>query len=388
MKKVNIALSVLSAIALLVIAIQYHTGHILNIDKTLVIAGLCVGIVFLIANAIQNWKKAFILFAVSFLVAFGIGKFAIMTGYVGTYVYTQATNLIQINKITNSENSNYVFSYDGKQYYIDKDYTYLYEIDRKGFSSTINVSSIMIASEAEASLSEYFGEFYATEGSPAFYIGENIHVTIAFAKNIRDNSVFVKLVNSQKQVFYSYITLDNVSKMAKDLNIIQSEVEIGGTTIYLTKASKIINGTTDTNETEYTDGKAYVITSNDKVFLSDTVTISFSGNIGYYDRVNYFLYAEYMAEIDAYKAELAKLPADSDDYKALKEQIQLLEASIVGYYTELCHEVVTPEYTIRLYRSYKKEGTLAEVPDMNVIEIQYADKYVYAMTDISLDDLK
>jgi hypothetical protein len=54
----------------------------------------------------------------------------------------------------------------------------------------------------------------------------------------------------------------------------------------------------------------------------------------------------------------------------------------------LCYELVQPERTVRLYRAFIKDGELATVPNMNIIEIEYDDYYLYALTDITLDELK
>jgi hypothetical protein len=337
----------------------------------------------------NNWKKSFLLLIVSFIISFGLGKLAVMGGYAGTYIITQTNNLIQINKIINNDTHKYIMSYNGKDYYVDKDYTYLYEIEQNGLTSSIAANSIVIDTDAEASLSNYFSEFYIIYNNEKFSVDPNVQIAISLPKNLQDNSIFVKIINEEKKVFYSYITLDVYTQIAMDMNIVSETFDVGNTKIYITKPSKIIDGTTANEENvSYKDGPTYIITSNNKVFLSEMTALVFTEKPGYYERINYFLYKDYMQEIETYKAEMEKMDPSSDDYKKLQEQTELLTSAMVGYYTELCYEISLPEKTIRIYRSYMKEGVLEEVPNMNIIEIEYSDRFVYGTTNLSWDDIK
>ena len=63
----------------------------------------------------------------------------------------------------------------------------------------------------------------------------------------------------------------------------------------------------------------YIITSGTKTLLSDLTLISFDENNGYYNRINYYLYKDYFAEIDKYSEELKNLTPETDEYKEMEK---------------------------------------------------------------------
>lgn len=389
MKKLNYCIGALAIFAQIIIAICYHCGTISNINTTLIVSAIITGIIFLVVNSWHNWFYGLLIALCSLLIVFGVGKFAIMCGYVGTYTVAQTNNLIEINKIQSENNFIKIMSYDGDDYYVDDGYTYVYKITPNGLFSSIEAHSIMIDTDAENVFKNMLGEFYEVNNNDVFSNIGNVRVSIALVKGTLDNSCFLKMITNTNKVFYSYLTLDNPSKLIQDMNIAQETISIGNVQLVITKPSKIIDGTVDdSGNLEYVDGKQYIITSGDKTLLSDLTLISFDENNGYYNRINYYLYKDYFAEIDKYSEELKSLTPETEEYKEMEKYINNIKAMISSYTCDLCYELVQPERTVRLYRAFIKDGELATVPNMNIIEIEYDDYYLYALTNITLDELK
>jgi hypothetical protein len=247
----------------------------------------------------------------------------------------------------------------------------------------------MIDTDAEKVFKNMLGEFYEVNNNDHFSNIGNVRVSIALVKGTMDNSCFLKMITDTNKVFYSYLSLDNPSQLIHDMNIAQETINIGSIQLIITKPSKIIDGTVDANgNLEYVDGKQYIITSGTKTLLSDLTLISFDKNNGYYNRINYYLYKDYFAEIDKYSEELKKLTPETDEYKEMEKYINNIKAMISSYTCDLCYELVQPERTVRLYRAFIKNEELATAPNMTIVEIEYDDYYLYALTDITLDELK
>ena len=375
MKKLNYFIGIASIIAQFIIAIMYHVGRIDNVNLAILITALFTGIAFVIANSINNWFKGVTIAILAFVVAFGLGKFAIMCGYVGTYTIAQTNNLIQIDKISKEENFKKIMSYDGKDYYVDSGYTYLYSIEQKGLFSSIEANAIMIDTDAESVFNGRFGEFYEVNNNDYFSNIDTVRVSIALVKEASDSSVFIKLINEDHKVFYSYLVVNNPSQLLSNIGVIQSKIQIGAVELFITKPSKIIDGTVDANgELNYVDGKQYIITAGNRLYLSELSVVTFEEDGGYYNRINYYIYKEQFAEIEKYKAELDKLNPDTDEYKEIEKYVNSLESSMSSYSCELCYEVVQPE------RAFIKNGYLETVPNLNIIEIEYETHFVYATT--------
>lgn len=388
-KKINIGIFVAGFLAQAIGAILYHLGKIENIDTYILIISIITAMLFLIANSISNWFRGLLTAILTFTLLFGVGKFSVMLGYTGTYAIAQSNNLSEIHKIKTNENFIHVMTYNNQDYYVDNGYTYLYVIENNGLLSSVSANTIMIGSDAEESFNGFMGEFYEINNNDHFSNITNIKVAIALVKNNRDDSVFVKLINNDKKVFYSYLNVDDSIALLSDMNIVQETIPVGSVNLVLTKPTKIIDGTVSGDgELDYKNGKQYLITAGDKLFLSDVNVLSFDKDNGYWSRLNYYLYREYFAEIEKSKAELDKMDPETEDYKELKKYIESLENSMNTYSVELCYEVIQPDKTIRLYRAFIKEEQLESVPDMTVVEIDYGENFVYAMTDITLDELK
>lgn len=388
-KKINIGIFVAGFLVQTIGAIFYHIGNIEKIDTYILIVAIITAILFLIANSISNWFKGLLTAILAFALLFGVGKFSVMLGYTGTYAIAQSNNLSEIHKIKTNENFTHVMTYNNQDYYVDSGYTYLYVIENNGLLSSVSANTIMIGSDAEESFDGFMGEFYEINNNDHFSNITNVKVAIALVKNNRDDSVFVKLINNDKKVFYSYLNVDNSIALLSDMNIVQETIPVGSINLVLTKPTKIIDGTVSGDgDLNYKNGKQYLITAGDKLFLSDVNVLSFDKDNGYWSRLNYYLYREYFAEIEKSKAELDKMDPETEDYKELKKYIESLENSMNTYSVELCYEVIQPDKTIRLYRAFIKEEQLESVPDMKVVEIDYGENFVYAMTDISLDELK
>lgn len=389
MRKLNYGVGFIAILSQIIIAIFYHCGKISNINTVLIISAIITAIVFLVVNSWHNWFRGVLIALCSIIIMFGVGKFAIMCGYVGTYTIAQTNNLIQINNIQSEKNFTKIMSYDGDDYYVDNGYTYVYKITPNGLLSSIEAHSIMIDTDAEKVFKNMLGEFYEVNNNDHFSNIGNVRVSIALVKGTMDNSCFLKMITDTNKVFYSYLSLDNPSQLIQDMNIAQETINIGSIQLIITKPSKIIDGTVDANgNLEYVDGKQYIITSGTKTLLSDLTLISFDENNGYYNRINYYLYKDYFAEIDKYSEELKKLTPETDEYKEMEKYINNIKAMISSYTCDLCYELVQPERTVRLYRAFIKNEELATAPNMTIVEIEYDDYYLYALTDITLDELK
>ena len=389
MRKLNYGIGFVAILSQIIIAIYYHCGKISNINTILIVSAVITAIAFLVVNSWHNWFRGVLIALCSIIIMFGVGKFAIMCGYVGTYTIAQTNNLIQINNIQSEKNFTKIMSYDGDDYYVDNGYTYVYKITPNGLFSSIEAHSIMIDTDAEKVFKNMLGEFYEVNNNDYFSNIGNVRVSIALVKGTMDNSCFLKMITDTNKVFYSYLTLDNPSQLIQDMNIAQETINIGSIQLIITKPSKIIDGTVDANgNLEYVDGKQYIITSGTKTLLSDLTLISFDENNGYYNRINYYLYKDYFAEIDKYSEELKKLTPETDEYKEMEKYINNIKAMISSYTCDLCYELVQPERTVRLYRAFIKNEELATAPNMTIVEIEYDDYYLYALTDITLDELK
>ncbi len=387
MKTKNAFLITVSVLVQIILAILFHLNQIEDIDTAMLLAAGISAIVILIFNCIERWFKGIVIAFILFCCLIGCGKFSIMMGYIGTYSYAQINNNIAINKITKDENYHKIMSYDGYDYYIDNGYTYLYKIKKNGLLSQVTANSIMIASDAEYVFANAMGEFYAINDGPVFSNVKNDKLAISFTNNALDVSVFVKIISPENKVFYTYLTIDNPTQFIKDMNIVDKQYELGNTNLFLTKYSKIINGTVDDDEVHYVDGSRYVLTVNDAMYLSNTTMFEFSENLGYYDRLNYYIYKDYFAEINKCQDQMATIDPESEEYKELLGYIDNIKSLMNSYSVELCWEKIETNQSIRLYRTYLTGTQLEETPNITVVEIFDNGKYIYASTDLTIDDL-
>ena len=388
MKSKNVFLISISVIAQLILALLFHLGKIGNINNAILIASGISAIVILIANCIERWFKGIVIAIMVFVCLIGCGKFCVMSGYVGSYAYAQINNNISINKIVSSEEYHMVMSYDGYDYYVDNGYTYLYKIKKKAFASEVTANTIMIDRDAESVFANVMGEFYSINDGAKFTNINNDKVAISFANNAMDASVFIKLISPDNKVFYSYLTVDNPIQFVTDMNIAEKIYDVGNVHLVLTKYSKIIDGTDNSDELGYVSGSRYLITVGASMYFSQTSVLEFSEKLGYYDRVNYYIYKDYFSEIEKYENQMNSIDKESEEYKELSGYVTNLKNAIESYSVELCWEKIGTDKTIRLYRTYTPGQVSESVPDITVIEIYENGKYVYANTTLTIDDLK
>lgn len=393
-KKSNIALLIMAGISELTLAILYHMGIVENGWRWILIAAAIWGILIITVNAMTNCAKACLYGVIVFAVTSGLGQMFLMTGYAATYVYMQSQNLRAISAVVGgSEDATgshtKLMSYQGYDYYVDSGYTYMYKIKENGLLSEIAASTIYIAADVESVFSENFGEFYTLSNKEAFTdLGSN-SLSISFVRNSIDASAFIKIVSDQNKVFYTYFTLDDPAQMIKDLGIVSESYAIGSTNIYLTSASKIVNGTkSGENEIlDYEDGRQYILTATGNVYLSEAVAISYGDEIGYSDRVNYFIYNKEITEIEEYRSALNNLDPESDEYAEIQTYIDTLETRMPVMACEMVHETISSGNSIRLYRIRDYSETLQTTPSITIVEIERDGYYIYGYTDLELDDL-
>lgn len=392
--KKNILLVILAVVSEVAISILYYFGIIQNgFNWTLIVAAFC-GIAMIAINALTDFPKSFFAGLLLFTVLSGVGQLSLSIGYTASYLYTQAQNMRTISIITNdSENGgdNYhsLMSYDGYDYYIDSGYTYVYKIKEDGFSSKITAFNIYIDSDVESVFEDNFGDFYSIKDKKAFCnLGRDL-ISISFVKNRNDSSAFIKIVSPQNKVFYTYFPIDNSSQLISDLGIVYERYNVGSTDFILTTSSKIVNGTQIGNNEilNYQDGKQYIVSTSGAVFLSDAIAISFGDDIGYTDRINYFIYSDYIVEIEEYKKELSLLEPESDEAKEVSAYISTLESQMPIKACEMVYEFIGTTESIRLYRTRNYTDSLQTTPPITVIEIEKDGYYIYGYTELELDDL-
>lgn len=387
MKAKNSFLITLSVIAQIVLAILFHFNKIDNIDFAILLTAGISALIILTVNCIERWFKGIVVSIIVFCCLIGCGKFATMMGYVGAYSYAQINNNISINKIVKSEDYHKVMTYNGYDYYIDNGYTYFYKIKKKPFTSEVTANTIMIASEAEDMFSNVMGEFYAINDGPIFQDVSVDKLAISFTNNVVDVSVFVKIISPENKVFYTYLTIDDPVKFITDTNIVDKHYNVGSVDLFLTKYSKIINGTENDEELNFTQGSRYVISVGTGMYLSSTTMFEFSSDLGYYDRINYYIYKDYFAEIDKYEKQMSTIDPSTEEYKEISGYVENLKAAMESYSVELCWEQIGTDQTIRLYRTYLTSEPIEEVPNITVVEIYENGQYIYATTDLTIDDL-
>jgi hypothetical protein len=389
MKKFNIAISAMSIITTITASILAHCGIISSIDGIFYVIATATALVFLLAYCLKDWVKSLIIALAAFLIVVGVGKASMMIGNIAVYTYVQSHNLIEISKIKNSDTHQHLMSYQDKEYYVDENFEYLYCIDDNGLFSTIEANSIMIAKDTEEIFDGYLSDFYIVNNNNAFQLYGTTALSIGFLQNAQDESVFLKMIDKDNKVYYSYITGLDTRTLVQDLELIDYELTLGDTTIIFTKPSKIINGTLTGDEAEYETGSIYAMTFTKGIFVSQALTVQFTeSNVDYTARIPAYVYREYNSTIALYEQELAKMDPSTEDYKALAQQIDSLKASMTDLNSELCYETVFPDKTIRLYVTYSADEEITEVPNINIIEVEFQSIYVYAYTYLTPDDVK
>lgn len=392
--KTNILLIVMASISELVVSLLYHFGVFSSWLKWVLIVAAFWGIVIIATNALTNFGKAFAFGFLMIFILLGMGRLFVTVEYATSYLYTQAQNARTISIIiTDSKQDasdfHSVMSYDGYDYYVDSGYTYIYKIKQNGLMSEITAFNIYINTDVESVFQDNFGDFYAVDEKSAFSNLGRDTVSISFVKSRSDSSAFMKIVSPQNKVFYTYFPIDNPIQLVADLGIVLERYSIGSTKIILTKASQIINGTQIGNNEilNYENGKQYVVSTTESVFLSDAMAISFGDDIGYSDRINYFMYSDYILEIEEYKTELNLLDPKSDEAKEISTYITALEAQMPIMACEMVYEDIATNESIRLYRVRDYAETLQTTPSITVIEIEKDGYYIYGYTNLELDDL-
>ena len=384
----------MASISELVVSLLYHFGVFSSWLKWVLIVAAFWGIVIIATNALTNFGKAFAFGFLMIFILLGMGRLFVTVEYATSYLYTQAQNARTISIIiTDSKQDasdfHSVMSYDGYDYYVDSGYTYIYKIKQNGLMSEITAFNIYIDTDVESVFQDNFGDFYAVDEKSAFSNLGRDTVSISFVKSRSDSSAFMKIVSPQNKVFYTYFPIDNPIQLVADLGIVLERYSIGSTKIILTKASQIINGTQIGNNEilNYENGKQYVVSTTESVFLSDAMAISFGDDIGYSDRINYFMYSDYILEIEEYKTELNLLDPKSDEAKEISTYITALEAQMPIMACEMVYEDIATNESIRLYRVRDYAETLQTTPSITVIEIEKDGYYIYGYTNLELDDL-
>ena len=393
-QKKNIILLITAGLTELCIVIMYHFGIINSCWSWIVISAIAWGVIMIAVNALKHFTKALAFGLSVFMIAAGFGQVALLSGYAIAYIDTQARNLRTITTITDgavNDSGTYVkiMTYDGYDYYVDSGYTYMYKIKNNGILSEISAMTIYIASDVEKAFSNSFGEFYTVSGNKRFEDVGPCSISISFVKDSKDTSAFIKLVSKQNKVFYTHFPLDDPSQLVEDLGIAFTTYRVGSAEMSLTGASKIVNGTQAGNNEilEYENGKQYIVTVTDKTYLSEASAIAFGNEIGYSDRVNYFLYKDEIADIEEYKKALKDLDAETDEYKEVQGYIAALESQMHAMACEMVYESIVQGNSLRMYRIRNYAENLQTVPSITVIEIERADYYIYGYTDLELDDL-
>ena len=392
MKKHNIFIVICACISQVVGIVLYYTGRVQNIHWYIIISALIALVVGLIVNTMRNWVHSILFGIAVFFISCGIGYFGVGVSYGSSYLYTQYQNANQIQNIKTSENYNLLMTYEKYNYYVDSNYEYLYQIKENGLNSEVFVHSILPGPEAEESFSDIWGEFYLVKDQKAFKNLSSTHkLSIAFLVNVSDKDVFLKILNENNELYYTYISPNKPSQMVADLEITYKSFQLGNTTITITNATKIINGVEIDGSAEiedYKNGSQYLITSNNnEAHASTTVVIDFEGDTSYAKRLQYFVYKDVYQEIELSKDALAALSPDNKDYITVSEYIASLEKSTNGYNYELVVEKHIDSHWIRMYRMCDITLSLDEVPPITIVEVFDGTKYTYAMTDIEINEL-
>ena len=388
MKQINKIISIIFLFITLVTCILAHAGVIKNIDVVLIIVAGITALTFLVFHCFTNWKRSILIALLAFCVIIGAGKLMMITGNVGAYIFAQTNNSIQGYTIMHSDKYRKVMSYQDIDYYVDENFEYLYCIEQKGLIVNVQANAIMIGSEAEHVFKDLLSDFYLIDDNPAFSDKTDISVSIGFPTQIKDANVFIKLIDKDNKVYYSYLLSSNIKQFVRDLNIVYDEIQINNLSLWVTKANKIIDGTDDSEEIKYKEGHRYIITATSSLFTSELFTIEFKDKTTYYERVNTYIFRDYIASIEEYEQELNKMDPNSDDYKTLKAEIDALRNSMSGVTTELCYEFVQGDQTIRFYRAFNPSETITEVPDINIVEIEKSGQYTFATTQLSIEEFK
>jgi hypothetical protein len=390
MKKYNIALLTISVLTAIVIGILYHCNLVGDFNKVIIIIAAVLGLITLSINCMRNWFKSILFaFAICFIVI-GIGKLTVITGYVGTYAYTSINNVAQINKIVKNESTIHLFSYDGYDYYTDSAYSQMYKVKQNGLFSTIEANTILIEKDAYETLTDHFGIFYEVNNNTYFSNIEDNKISISAPIGKKDEIIFVKIINKDKKVFYTYINPDDPSRLFQEMGIVSKMYDIGSTTLLVMKPTKVIDGTiTGEDGVASSETQQYFISITDQKLIASYATeVKFDGAASYHTRINYYLYKEAFLDIEIYEEAIKSLEKDSDEYKKAEEQLKLLKEQIVSHTCELCYEDVHQDYELRLYRVFLPSGALTETPDITIVEIKYGELYWYGETNLTLEELK
>jgi hypothetical protein len=385
--KKNLFIILFGIVAEIVVCVLYYLGFIQNIDSTTLIVAAIAALALLVMNCLKHCGRAITLCLLSFLLLVGVGKLGVMTEYSVTYANAMINNIKTVNNILESDNYHRVMTYGDKEYYVDNGYTYLYEIEKTKFGYNVAANSITIREDIESQINLYACEFYSLETIQAFSNMTQDKVAISFINGVADNGVIVKMISPSNKVFYSYIEMENTRSFVESLGISDLLFTIGRSNFYLTKPSKIIDGTASGDEIDFIDGQQYLLTENGKLSASPIVYIEFEEDSTYYNRVNYYIYREYFEQLKEYEDGLATMIPDSEEYKTMASQIESLKNSMSSYTCELAYEQISGQSTIRLYRAFVMDGEVTEVPKISVIEIYKDGKYIYAYTDMEMEDL-
>lgn len=389
MKKLNIAIFTTGIATSILLGVLYHINLLPKFDMLILIFGAVFATVILSLNCIKNWFKSIILALTIFLIVVGVGKFTVITGYVGTYTYASINNVIQLNNVVKNESTIYLFSYDGYDYYTDSAYSQMYKIKKNGLFSTIEANTILIEKDVYDTLTNHFGVFYEVNNNTYFSGIEDNKIAISAPIGQKDEIVFMKIINKDKKVFYTYLNPDDPTRMFQELGIVSKMYNLGKTTLLVAKPTKVIDGTTSDESIESSQTQQYFITVTDqKVISSYAAEVKFDGAALYHTRINYYLYKEAFLDIEIYEEAMKSLEKDSEEYKKAEEQLEELKAKIVSYTCELCYEEVHQDCEIRLYRVFIPTESLSETPDMTIVEIKYGDIYWYGETNLTLDDIR
>jgi hypothetical protein len=391
MKKTNLIIVISSIVVQLILAILYHFSKIEKIDRAAFIVAIIAAVLIVLINAVKNWSKAVFLSLATILLLMGSSKVFVSTGYSVAYAYAQINNNIAVNKIVSDQESyKLLFSYNGYDYYTDVGYTYLYKIKKKFAASEIEANSIRIEDDISSVVDEYSEIFYAMGNNDKVKVCDDHIISFSLVKEMSDSAVFLKIITGDNKVYYTYFNMDDIKQFMSDMNLIKNEIQIGKTTLALTPETKIINGS-DANNGENVDveeGKQFLLTMKDgSIYTSEITLISFADGVEYPNRVNFFVYKEIMQQIEAYQKELEGLPPETSDYEVLNNYIIGLQDQIVDFACELICEVENYPYVVRLYRIMEYGSDLTETPSISIIEIKTEDYYIYALTELEIEDL-
>ena len=390
MKKYNIAIFITGILTAIITGILYHLNLVGDFNKIIIIIAAIFGLATLSVNCMKNWFKSIIFAVIICLITIGIGKITVITGYVGTYAYTSINNVVQINKIVENESTIHLFSYDGYDYYTDSAYSQMYKIKKNGLFSTIEANAMLIEKDAYETLTDHFGIFYEVNNNTYFSHIEDNKISISAPIGQKDEIVFVKIINKDNKVFYTYLNPEDPSRLFQEMGIVSKIYDMGSTTMLVMKPTKVIDGTvTGDDGVASSETKQYFITITDQKLISSYVTeVKFDGIASYHTRINYYIYKEKFLDIEIYEEAMKSLDKDSDDYKNAEKQLKLLKEQIISYTCELCYEDVHQDYELRLYRVFLPSGALSETPDITIIEIKYGELYWYGETNLTLEELK